>query len=85
MNNYFEWKDSESTCRCGWSGPNTEIKDMETFAELFEYFCPTCHEKLGIVSYPSLWQVQEAAERGNPEAMHMWQKFTSATPGEDDG
>ena len=68
---YFAWKRASSTCTCGWSGVNTEIVDFETFSELFEYFCPSCERKLGLVDHPTYDDIVEAAAAGDAEAKQM--------------
>lgn len=68
---YFEWRRSSSSCNCGWSGPNSDLSDFETFNELFEYFCPRCNTKLGLVTYPDHAQIRAAAAEGDDEAIRM--------------
>jgi hypothetical protein len=69
--NYFDWKKAESSCDCGWSGPNSSISMFETFGELFEYYCPGCNEELGLVMYPTFDEIREAAAAGDEEAISM--------------
>jgi hypothetical protein len=69
---YFEWRTLRSQCECGWSGINEESDfGIESFDELFEYFCPSCSSKLGIQLYPTTDETESAAHSGDPEAIRL--------------
>lgn len=68
--NYFEWKKLSTSCSCGWSGPNPTT-NVETFRELFEYYCPQCNDELGLVMYPTHEEIRSAAADGDEEAISM--------------
>lgn len=68
---YFEWRRSSSSCSCGWSGPNSNLSNFETFNELFQYSCPRCRTKLGLITYPDHAQIRAAAAQGDEEAICM--------------
>ena len=38
---------------------------------MFEYFCPSCHKKLGVVDHPTYDDIVEAAAAGDAEAQQM--------------
>ena len=66
---YWDYDDqAELTCpACGWRG-RAKDADREHFSELFDVSCPACDQMLLIVSYPTLEETREAAERGNEDA-----------------
>jgi hypothetical protein len=54
MSKYYEYKNEKFLCsKCGWTGKGTHTEQGELFGELFELDCPSCHEVVGIVSFPT--------------------------------
>ncbi|MEJ7786866.1 MAG: hypothetical protein WKF62_05795 [Solirubrobacterales bacterium] len=58
-----------SCAACGWSGAASEGGE-HMFDELFDVRCPTCQNMLLIVGYPTFAEIEEAAKRGNEEAIN---------------
>lgn len=52
--NYYDWMDQLHPCNnCGWLGPGKSAELLEAFGECAEYACPNCHEKIGVVAFPT--------------------------------
>jgi hypothetical protein len=45
------WKKLRSTRICDWTGINVEIELVQTYDEIFEYFCQSRITKLGFQPY----------------------------------
>ena len=79
LTDYWEQyvEESRLSCpACGWQGDNGEaVKELHE--ELFDLSCPRCEKMLLIVSYPTLEQTREAAERGNAEALEALESLRS--------
>jgi hypothetical protein len=73
---YFYWLSSSHKCKCGWSGSATEL-ETEMFEEVFEYFCPKCGIRLGLMSYPMEYEIRTAAAAGNSAAKEMLKQVVS--------
>jgi predicted RNA-binding Zn-ribbon protein involved in translation (DUF1610 family) len=67
---YFERSSREFSCHsCSWRGPGSQLKQGELFAQLVEYDCPQCGERVTFASFPTYAETQAAAEAGNAEAI----------------
>src|SRR3989339_215568 len=65
MSNYYSYGKEKFTCgSCKWTGLGSETKFGEMFQELVEINCPSCHNKIGLVSFPT---EDEVLENGSPE------------------
>jgi hypothetical protein len=52
--NYYDWMETEHVCKkCGWAGLGKDASLLEAFSECAEYGCPSCHEEIGVVAYPT--------------------------------
>ncbi len=78
-NYYDEWRTSQHGCRrCDWVGPGTALVIGEVFAELTEFDCPSCGEKLLLVGHPSTqesrdnWEKLDDGERRHVEAIERF-------------
>ena len=71
--NYFsDWREQQAHCTaCGWTGSSLTDAFEELFDALIEFTCPACNVIITMVSYPTLDEIEEAAEKGNSEAIKM--------------
>lgn len=67
MGHYEKTQETRRCPKCGWKGLPEEAA-QEHFRDLFEFYCPKCGEKLGLIAYPTREEVRKAAEGGNEEA-----------------
>jgi GTP pyrophosphokinase len=67
MGHYEEVEKVRKCPRCGWQGLPEEAS-QEHFRDLFEFYCPRCGEKLGLIAYPTREEIREAAARGDESA-----------------
>jgi hypothetical protein len=59
--NYYRFQVEQQTCSdCGWTGTGAETERGETFESLFEFHCPRCQVKMGICTYPTRQEAEEA-------------------------
>lgn len=59
--NYYRFQVEGQSCKhCGWKGAGAETARGETFESLFEFHCPNCEVKLGICTYPTRKDAEEA-------------------------
>jgi hypothetical protein len=59
--NYYRFQVEQQTCSdCGWTGTGAETDRGETFESLFEFHCPRCEVKMGICTYPTRQEAEEA-------------------------
>ncbi len=63
------WRAATSSCGCGWTNAAGDVV-LEPFDAVAEIHCPACDAKLGLLSYPTLEEIQAAAEAGFDEAKH---------------
>ena len=55
--NYYTYKKHPYQCKkCTWQGLGAELRQGETFSELFELDCPSCSETVTFVPYPTTAQ-----------------------------
>jgi hypothetical protein len=55
MGNYYDWANSEQTCRdCGWKGRGDAATIRESFNDGVEYECPKCGTYFRFVAFPLL-------------------------------
>ena len=55
--NYYTYKNHHYQCKkCTWQGLGSELRQGETFSELFELDCPFCCETVTFVPYPTTAQ-----------------------------
>ncbi len=66
--NYYKFQVEQQRCEaCGWVGTGEQTERGETYESLFEFHCPACGVKMGICSYPT-WKEAEEAWDLVPEA-----------------
>ena len=67
---YYQYDPAKeiSCAGCGWNGPASQ-GSQQMFDELSDVRCPSCHTMLLIVGYPTFAEIEEAAKRGNEEAL----------------
>jgi len=59
--NYYRFQIEEQKCdACGWVGTGKDTERGETFESLFEVQCPACGVKMGICTYPTRQEAEEA-------------------------
>lgn len=59
--NYYRFQIEQLKCvGCGWLGTGQETERGETFESLFEVHCPACGVKMGICTYPTRQEAEEA-------------------------
>nr|WRX71492.1 Sel1-like repeat protein [Actinomycetes bacterium] len=69
MTRYHEVPTTWFTCRsCDWAGPGALLAQGEVFAEIVEYDCPRCSEKVTFAAFPTREETAVAAQSGNDEA-----------------
>lgn len=69
---YDGWRQEEFICDtpgCGWVGRGSETSIDEVYDALYEQACPSCGERILVISHPTFSEVRKAAERGVPEAV----------------
>lgn len=73
---YYTYKGERFRCKhCAWQGLGSDLVQGEMFDELFELDCPSCHEKVTFVMYPTLadaranWDRLTDDERGEIELL----------------
>ncbi len=65
--NYYEFKREIQTCEhCHWQGPGRDAPILESFADLAEYACPRCGEKIAVVAYPTIAESRENWNKLDP-------------------
>ena len=67
---YSNWQNEPVTCAgCGWTGRVScnDVGDITSGAATIE--CPNCSRSLGTLLFPNLKETEEAAARGNEEAI----------------
>lgn len=63
------WREEDFLCReCGWQGVGSQLTPR-IGAALFVLECPRCRSAVAGGSHPTHEDAQEAAERGNAEAV----------------
>jgi hypothetical protein len=66
---YSNWQAEKFSCKCGWSGLGSELKNGEIFESLYEVDCPSCVQPVDIITYPTLaesranWDKVEAVDK----------------------
>lgn len=57
-------------CECGWIGTFMDLS-RESFEELVDGSCPSCDRMLAIRSLPTLPEIRQAANGGDPDALEQ--------------
>ena len=66
---YSSWLQESFTCsQCGWRG-TVGCQDLEIGGGAAIIECPKCCRSLGVVQFPTLRDTEEAAAKGNAEAI----------------
>ncbi|TVS14940.1 MAG: hypothetical protein EA424_17790 [Planctomycetaceae bacterium] len=87
VNYHDDWRERVWKCgNCGWQGPGTDLGTGEMFDELMEMDCPSCYERILVVSYPTLsesrenWSKMSVLEREYAEAIARFsERFEAAS------
>jgi len=58
MAKYYEYRKNNYRCTCGWKGLGDKCEKGETFQDLFEILCPKCHEKIDLVEFPLISEME---------------------------
>ncbi len=68
---YYQYDAAQeiSCSKCHWKGTGSQGA-QHMFDELFDVRCPSCGTMLLIIGYPTLAEINEAAKRGNEEAIN---------------
>jgi hypothetical protein len=73
---YYDVPKTRFTCgNCQWSGTGVELAQGEVFAEIVEYDCPQCGERVTFAAFPSREETAAAAQSGNDEAARALPSF----------
>jgi hypothetical protein len=65
---YGTWREDIYNCdKCCWKGTGNNCEQGEMFKDLFEICCPSCHEVLTVVNYPTI-----------EESRSSWDKVSDA-------
>lgn len=66
---YDNWDGSVMTCeKCGWKG-KVGHNMTEIYEQLLDITCPKCDEMLAIINFPTYQETENAAKKGNKEAL----------------
>jgi uncharacterized protein (DUF169 family) len=69
---YYTYKKEEFICKeCKWKGLGENTDQGELFNELFEIYCPSCHEVVGIIPYPTIEEVLEFGDEEEKEEARL--------------
>lgn len=64
---YDDWREQQFSCsKCGWQGLGSQLAQGETFDDLFEVDCPTCHARLSVVTFPTLQESRANWDKVSP-------------------
>lgn len=79
---YFgDWRQLPHSCNaCGWSGTGDQLKVGEMFEALCELDCPKCSTKVTFVSYPTVGEMRENADKLTEREKEFLKKMDSPSP-----
>ena len=81
---YFsDWKTKTFDCPQCRSSYTGEAASVNLFEALFELLCPDCGQRLETVGLPTVAEIRDAANGGNPEAAEMLEDLDSSDTGYD--
>jgi hypothetical protein len=73
---YSNWQNEVFTCpKCGWTGTVTTMDLGDPFPQSAPIECPKCFKILGAVLFPDVRDTEEAAAKGNEEAIRSLASF----------